>query len=57
MVSKLYVGRAKDLAFADTLTGAGFIDPFLLLGRISQLRRATDRKRERLYRWVEARIR
>jgi len=56
VVSKLYVGREKDLAFADALITAGFIDPHVLLQRISLLNRATERERERLNRWVEARI-
>lgn len=57
VVSKLYVGREKDLEFADALIAAQFVDPYLLLERIGLLSRATDRERERLYRWVEARIR
>jgi hypothetical protein len=58
VVSRLYVGREKDLEFADALIAAGFIDPNVLLERIGLLSRATDqeRERERLYRWVDARI-
>ena len=56
MIAKLYVGREKDLAFADALVAAGFVDPHVLLERIGMLSRATDRERERLYRWVEARV-
>lgn len=56
VIAKLYVGREKDLAFADALVAAGFVDPHVLLERIGLLSRATDRVRERLYRWVEARV-
>lgn len=57
VVSKLYAGRAKDLEFADALVTAGFVDPHLLLERIGLLSRVTDRERDVLYRWVEARVR
>lgn len=57
VVSKLYVGREKDLEFADALIAARFVDPYLLLERIGLLSRATVRERERLYRWVGERIR
>lgn len=57
VVSKLYVGREKDLEFADALIAARFVDPYVLLERIGMLSRATDRERERLYVWVEARTR
>ena len=56
VVSKLYVGREKGLEFADALIAAGFVDLYVLLERICLLSRASDRQRERLYRWVEARI-
>jgi len=57
VVSKLYVGRQKDLEFADALIAAGFVDPYVLLERIVLLSRATSRERETMSRWVEARIR
>jgi len=49
-------GRSNILEFADALVAAGFVDPYVLLERIGLLSRAAEGERERLYRWVEARI-
>lgn len=46
LVSKLYAGRDKDIAFCGALIGAGLMDPKLLVERIATLPVATDERQE-----------
>lgn len=58
VVAKLYAGRPKDQRFAETLMGAGLVDPAVLGARIEALEEivaAADRAR--MLDWVRARTR